>query len=224
MIEEIERSDAEMQVPIAPKAKALFGGQVAVEVGGSLRVGEDVLAVCSDRSQTKAASINVLVRAETCSWIALQRRLQADVGRSQQHLAVDGYCPARLGDESAEIKVWTGADPRLHVAAALNAGDARDEPIIYNPSEYSALYVLTHCVRVGRIENMRVIEIHRTVVTADTERIDRAGPIEVGRGTEHAQRLRPCVVESVVQPSAGFLPYRLQSVVVGISVMTRNYD
>src|SRR5258706_2086580 len=71
---------------------------------------------------------------------------------------------------------------------------------------------------------MAVVEIHWTIVATDAEWVKRACPVEVRRGTKNAQRLGPCVIKAIVQSTAPALPYDLQSIVIGISVVSRHDD
>src|SRR5580658_556175 len=136
MVEKIEGGNAEMQVAIASKAEASLYRQICVEESRTLRIGQNILTVLSaiDARKAEASAVDELVRGKSQFRIAGQHRLQAYIRRPQENLGIYGQHRLRgSSNKSVEIKVWArAAYPRLHVATALNAGDARDQPVINN--------------------------------------------------------------------------------------------
>src|ERR1700730_9364972 len=202
MVQEIKCSDAEAQIPVTTKTEAPFEGQVCVEERRTLGIGKDILTVGADLRQAEAGPIKVLMRAEPGPGIARQNGLQAHIRRSKEHLAVDGQhglCGST--DKAVEIEVRACADPGLHVAAALNAGYAGNQPVTRQRAEDPVARILSHGVRIRGIEDMGMVEVHGPIVAANAERIYRASPVEVRGGAEYAEGFRKSVVKTVVKPA-----------------------
>ena len=202
MIEEVKCGDAEAQIPITAKTESTFDRQVRVEERRTLSIREDILTIGTDLRQAEAGPVKVLMRAETRPGIAGQNGLQAHIRRSKEHLAVDGQHGLSWStDKAVEIEVRACADPGLHVAAALNAGNAGNQPITRQRAQGPVARILSHRIRIRGIEDMGVVEVHRPIVAGDAERVYRARPVEVRGGAQYAEGFRKSVVETVVEPA-----------------------
>src|SRR6266852_625412 len=79
MIQEVIRREAELQLLLFAEVKVLEHRQIAVQVGRTLYIGEDVRSVVARCGRTEAVPVDELVRSEVLAWIAQDYRLDGDV-------------------------------------------------------------------------------------------------------------------------------------------------
>ncbi len=105
MVEEVECGDAETQAALLAESKALLRCQVGADISGSMHVWIEVLPIRPDVGNAEACSIEVLMFYKARGGIALQNRLQADVGSAENRLRVYVVLIGAVVDESAQIEV-----------------------------------------------------------------------------------------------------------------------